>query len=343
MKPAILLSRDDFRESVFKRDNHTCVFCSKPAADAHHVLERRLFPDGGYYIDNGASVCEEHHLQCEMTLISVEQVREACGIQRIVLPEHFYEDRTDKWGNGILPSGMRLRGELFQDESVQKILARGGVLDQFTWQVKYPRTHHLPWSEGMHNDDRMLKTLEHFLGKEVVVTVKKDGENTSMYSDFYHARSIDGRSHSSRDWVKNMWGKIRNDIPVGWRICGENLYAQHSIVYEDLLSYFYGFSIWNERNKCLSWDETLEYFALLGITPVEELYRGVFDERLIRGLYNSKTDWATCEGYVVRLAGEFDYRDFRHSVAKFVRKGHVQTSKHWMHGQRIKPNGLIKP
>ena len=342
MKPPVLLSRDDFRESVFKRDKFTCVFCNKPAVDAHHIVERRLFNSGGYYLDNGASVCSEHHLSCEMTHISVEQVREACGIQRIVLPDHFYEDRIDKWGNGILPSGMRLRGELFLDESVQKILSRGGVLDQFTWQVKYPRTHHLPWSEGMHDDDRMLRDLSHFIGQEVVVTIKKDGENTTMYNDFIHARSIDSPHHPSRDWVKNFWAKIRYELPDGWRICGENLYAQHSIIYENLKSYFYGFSMWNERNRCLGWDDTLAYFDILGITPVEEIYRGPFDEKVIRALYDSKRDWATCEGYVVRLAGEFDYRDFKQSVAKFVRKGHVQTTKHWMRGQRIKPNGLSK-
>lgn len=342
MKSPVLLSRDQFRERVFKRDKHTCVFCEKPAVDAHHILERKLFSCGGYYLENGASVCAEHHLECEMTRISVEQVREACGIQNIVLPEHFYEGITDKWGNSIMPSGMRLRGELFQDESVQKILARGGVLGLFTWLVKYPRTYHLPWSEGMHDDDRMLKTLEHFVGKEVVVTIKKDGENTTMYNDYIHARSIDSPHHYSRDWVKNFWAKLKWEIPVGWRICGENLYAQHSIVYDDLVSYFYGFSIWNERNICLSWDDTLAYFEMLGITPVEEIYRGPFDEKLIRGLYDSKKDWSTCEGYVVRLAGEFDYRDFRRSVAKFVRKGHVQTAKHWMHGRHIQANGLLK-
>jgi len=35
------------------------------------------------------------------------------------------------------------------------------------------------------------------------------------------------------------------------------------------------------------------------------------------------------EGYVVRLAGGFHYRAFRRSVAKYVRKGHVQTDDHW--------------
>ena len=52
-----LLSRDDFRELTFQRDGHRCVLCGAPAQDAHHIIERRLFPDGGYYLGNGASVC----------------------------------------------------------------------------------------------------------------------------------------------------------------------------------------------------------------------------------------------------------------------------------------------
>lgn len=42
-----LLTRDNFREAVFARDNNTCVFCSLPAKDAHHIIERRLWKDGG--------------------------------------------------------------------------------------------------------------------------------------------------------------------------------------------------------------------------------------------------------------------------------------------------------
>jgi dihydroneopterin aldolase len=41
----------------------------------------------------------------------------------------------------------------------------------------------------------------------------------------------------------------------------------------------------------------------------------------------------------VRLEDAFDYRDFRRSVAKFVRKNHVQTDEHWMAGEVI-PNKL---
>jgi hypothetical protein len=152
-KEHTLLSRDAFREAVFARDNHKCVFCDKPAVDAHHIVERRLFSaeheKGGYFINNGASVCEQHHIECEQTTISVEDVRIACGILKPIIPDHLYEDPMDKWGNPILASGLRLRGELFWDESVQKILAQGKVLDLFTNRVKFPRTHHVPWSEGI--------------------------------------------------------------------------------------------------------------------------------------------------------------------------------------------------
>ena len=335
-----LLTRDEFRDGVFARDGHKCVFCARPAVDAHHIIERRLWLDSGYYMDNGASVCSEHHIQCEMTVLSVDQVREVCGITRIVVPDHLYPDQGyDKWGNPVMENGTRLRGELFFDASVQKILAQGCVLGDFTDWVKYPLTHHFPWSDGVNDDDRILQSLQAFIGQRVIITEKKDGENTTLYPDYMHARSVDGRNHPSRSWVKQFWAGICADIPQGWRICGENLYAKHSISYSDLPSYFMGFSIWNERNTCLGWDEALEWFELLGITPVPVLYDGIFDEKVIRRLWSEK-DRETIEGYVGRLAGPIAYGEFREKVGKFVRRGHVQTAKHWMRGQRIERNLL---
>ena len=338
----VLQSRDDFRSAVFARDGHECVFCGAPAVDAHHILERRLWPDGGYYLDNGASVCAEHHIGCEQTIISVEDVRRACGISRIVVPPHLYADQPcDKWGNPLLSGGRRLKGELFHDESVQKVLKGAGVLDLFTEMVKYPRTHHLPWSDGVNDDDRVISSLDAFRGQRVIVTEKMDGENTTLYRDRMHARSVDGRSHPSRGWVKKLWSTLCADIPEGWRVCGENMYARHSIHYTELPDYFMGFSVWNERNICLGWDDTLEWFSLLGITPVSVLHDGVFDMERIKALYDRKEDWARREGYVVRTASPFGYGEFRHKVAKFVRKGHVQTSRHWMWGGTVEANSLV--
>lgn len=336
----MVMTREAFREAVFARDGGRCVFCPADAKDAHHIIERRLWPDGGYHLDNGASVCEKHHISCENTIISVEEVREACGIRRILVPPHLYRDQPyDKWGNPVLPNGQRLKGELFYDPSVQKILAHGGALELFTEKVKYPRTHHLPWSEGVTEDDRIMASIDAFRGARVVVTEKMDGENTSLYRDHYHARSVTSSPHESQDWVKQMWGQIAHDIPEGWRICGENLYAKHSIGYGSLPTYFMGFSVWNDKNECLSWDETTEWFSLLGIQPVPVLYDGVFDEDHIKTLWY-KEMWDSCEGYVVRVAEVFSYGEFRLKVGKFVREHHVQTVPHWRYGQRIERNGL---
>lgn len=323
-----LLTRDQFRENVFKRDDHKCVICGDLAKDAHHILERRLWSDGGYYVNNGASLCEEHHILAESTEISCDLIREKIGITKFPLPDHLYKDQQyDKWGNPILPSGRRLKGELYDDPSVQKILKP--VIHLFTDRVKYPRTYHLPWSPGTTSDDRVLSSFKSFENKEVVITAKMDGENTTMYNDYLHARSIEYESHPSRSWIKALHGKFAHDIPHGWRVCGENLYAKHSIKYENLIDYFLVFSIWNSH-VCLSWDATVEWVNLLGLKTVPVLYEGVWNEKLVKNLRVDTLNGDPCEGYVVRVREEFTYRDFKHKVAKFVRANHVQSHGHWM-------------
>ena len=333
-----LLSRDNFRESVFKRDGHKCVVCKNPAVDAHHIIERRLFNDGGYYLENGASLCSSCHLLAEKTLISVEEIREKAGITKICIPSHLYPDQSyTKWGDPILPNKTRMKGELFEDQSVQKILKEGGVLSSYTNYVKYPRTVHLPFSLGATDDDRFIESLDAFIGKEVVVTEKLDGESSSLYRDKYHARSLDSKYHESQSWIKNFHSTICQEIPEGWRICGENLYASHSIKYSNLKSYFYGFSIWNDKNFCLSWQETLEWFSLLNIEPVPLLYQGMWDEKKVRACWSPEEEEVK-EGYVVRTSSGFAFSEFRRNVAKFVRPDHVRTSHSWR--ENWQKNGL---
>lgn len=203
---------------------------------------------------------------------------------------------------------------------------------------KYPRTPHLPWSLGVSSDDIRVIDTDHFTDQVVVVTEKMDGENSTIYNDHLHARSLDSRHHPSRDWIKQWHATIAHEIPQGWRICGENLYAQHSVAYAALKSYFYGFSIWDENNHCLSWENTLEWFDLLGIDAPPVLYQGMWDEAAICELSHT-IDTDKMEGYVVRLASGFAYTDFQYSIAKWVRKNHVQTDTHWMFAKAV-ANGL---
>jgi len=342
-----LLNRDDFRNAVFKRDNFKCVICGEPAIDAHHIMERRLFNDSGYYLDNGASLCEKHHLEAEMTKLSTNEIREAAKIINIVLPDHLYFDvEYDKWGNEILRNGTRIKGELFNDLSVQKILEKGNVLGDFTNRVKYPRTFHLPWSPGMNRDDRMMEDISVFENKEVIICEKLDGENKNWYSDYMHARSINSDSHPSRNWVKNLWAQKAYNIPEGWRVCGENMYAKHAIHYTNekgnaLDTYFYMFSIWDEKNICLSWDETKEWAELLELQLIPIYYEGVWDMKVIEELNKKmESNLDTIEGYVVRLKREYHYSEFKKVCGKYVRKNHVlQNHGHWSQNKII-PNEL---
>jgi hypothetical protein len=206
-------------------------------------------------------------------------------------------------------------------------------------RVKYPRTPHLPWSPGLGDNDRRIETLDAFHGRRVIVTSKMDGENTSLYRTGMHARSLDSRHHPGREWLKGFWGAMRMDIPDRWRVCGENLFATHSIRYRDLASFFPGFSVWNARSVCLGCEETVEWFALLGIEPVPVLYDGKFDAAAIQALWReSEREWT--EGYVIRVADEIRHTDFRRCVAKFVRSGHVQTDERWMHNHAFEQNHM---
>ncbi|AXE79584.1 RNA ligase family protein [Streptomyces atratus] len=205
-------------------------------------------------------------------------------------------------------------------------------------RTHYPRTAHLPWSPGATSDDVRIADLSGLTGREVVVTEKLDGENTTLYADGLHARSLDSAHHPSRGWVKALQGRIGARIPEGWRVCGENMFARHSIPYDGLESFFYGFSVWDGEH-CLGWDRTVAFLRELGIPVPPVLWRGVFDTRAEKALRALGPDTGRQEGYVVRPADGFDAPDFGRRVAKWVRPGHVQTDTHWMHASVVE-NGL---
>jgi len=204
-----------------------------------------------------------------------------------------------------------------------------------TERIKYPKTMHFPWSPNLQNDDRLIQDNQ-MPGKVVVMTEKMDGENTTMYYDGIHARSRDSLSHPSRTFVQALHGQIAHLIPVGFRICGENLFAKHSIHYRNLKSYFHVFSIWDKDNNCFSWDDTKIFCDLLGLKPVPEIWWGVYDEQAIHNAYHYYSPGHEVEGYVVRVTNIFSADKFENCVAKYVRKGHVQTSEHWMNEAMVK-------
>ena len=203
---------------------------------------------------------------------------------------------------------------------------------------KYPRTWHHPLSMSLGSDDKRHKTDSIHHGKIVAVSKKMDGECTTMTTKNCYARSLDTVSHVSRNWVRTLHGSnIGYTIPEGMRVCGENLFARHSIAYDNLQSYFQVFNIW-DGDVCLSFEDEIEWCELLGLTHVPVLYVGEYNVKLIEDLI-ATLDTDKDEGLVIRNVDAFSYTEFKSNVSKIVRKNHVQTDEHWMSKQVI-PNRL---
>jgi hypothetical protein len=217
---------------------------------------------------------------------------------------------------------------------------------------KHPRTFHLPWSKGLTADDRRMEDTDSFAGKEVVVTLKMNGEQTTLYQGKIHARGINGYAkHPSRDMIRALHAEIQHKIPKGMRICGENMISKHAIAYNNLTHPFFVHSVWfmkttamgSSRNTCLSWDETTAIAEALGLPTVPVLYRGPYDSKKIKALFQKEYQGSEMEGYVVRAVDAIRLEHYRLFVGKFVRENHVQPdAERWFHSKTIK-NDVKKP
>ncbi len=202
---------------------------------------------------------------------------------------------------------------------------------------KYGRTYHLPISPGATSDDKIMDNLDALMKGDLIITEKMDGENTTIHSGGTHARSVDSRYHPSRDWLKAFAAGISIHLSDNERIVGENVFARHSIIYDQLPSYFLGFC-WIVDNVIQAWDATLVRFEELGVTPVSILYQGLYREQLFEDIAAS-LDQQTQEGFVARIADAFPESDIPLNMGKYVREGHVQSETHWMKAEMI-PNKL---
>lgn len=197
--------------------------------------------------------------------------------------------------------------------------------------MKYPRTPHLSYSPGKQSDDIKLSNDNHFHNSIVVVTEKLDGENSSLHFDKIHARSLDSNNHPSRNYLKNFYSSIQHKIPEDLQIIVENVYAKHSIFYDKLTSfqYFIG-AIDKKSNIFLSYEECLLWAEDLNIPFTPVYFVGKYEEFDYKKHIPKTSKFGDeIEGFVIRNINDFHINDFDKNVAKYVRKGHVQTDEHW--------------
>ena len=118
---------------------------------------------------------------------------------------------------------------------------------------------------------------------------------------------------------------IEVDIPDDMYICGENLYAIHSIKYDKLPTCFFVFGIVLE-DTFLPWESVKTWCELLGLDFVPTIYTG----SIVNIPIPSQSNFGPiCEGYVARNIEAFQVENFKDNVAKVVRANHVETDERW--------------
>jgi hypothetical protein len=211
---------------------------------------------------------------------------------------------------------------------------------------KYGRTYHYPFSPGTTSDDRINFDYWSDLQQinTVVHTEKLDGENNCLNKWGVFARSH--AAPTTSPWTATLrafWQLVKNDLG-DLEIFLENLYAVHSIRYQQLDQHFYVFAV-REAGRWLSWEEVKFYAALLELPTVPVIgmestpaNRLLFEEKLLNitataGAFDpidtATEQPCTLEGIVSRNAAAFNRDEFAHNVFKWVRKGHVKTNEHW--------------
>lgn len=334
------------RDTILMRDQHRCIACEQPADTISPLLDLRLWDEPSFDPNNWVTLCLTHAATAEDGALDLDYLRLLANIQTSHVPPQCYPTfRYDRWGNQILQTGLRVRGELFYAPDVQAILIEKAQMGGFVQWAKYPRTFLLPWVKEKSDGDRVMLNTEALHGQRVIVTEKMDGENITIYNNYFHGRSVDGPSHPSRDWLKSLLQELSTRIPNGVRICGEYLFARHTITYDKLDSYFLGFSAWTDRDECLPWDDTLTLFQKIGIRAVPLLYDGLFNQKEIHAAWQRQCS-VQSEGYIIRSATAITPARFRHLCGKFIRSGYTQTDSIKLNIQKgipIVSNGLYLP
>lgn len=202
--------------------------------------------------------------------------------------------------------------------------------------MKFPSIGHWVGSLSVHRDDTYHKNPEFFVGKEVIITEKLDGGNTSLNNGEVFARSNVAPSHAGWMAMVRKYHAWKTAGITDYTFYGEDIAALHSLPYSVPMDQtYYVFAVLYAQREWLSWDEVKHLSAASDLAVVPELYRGRFEsvEDITKWFRNNlkvpSTYGVEREGFVLRLADAFPTGKFFESVCKFVRPKHVQTDQHW--------------
>jgi len=175
-------------------------------------------------------------------------------------------------------------------------------------------------------------------GHSILIEEKMDGANTAIIRGkgdkwtLQKRRGLaDTHAHEQFAFFWN-WARANEEkilqIPEGWIVYGELMYATHHIFYDELPDYWLAFDVWNEKDGYLG-PSKFDYIERWGFQRVPILHIGILDNVNIDRLVYDTSSYASKsvrEGIVIK--------NFRNGLrGKLVRPEfmkEIEEDDHWM-------------
>ncbi|KAF0695162.1 Aste57867_14007 [Aphanomyces stellatus] len=212
--------------------------------------------------------------------------------------------------------------------------------------MKFPRTKHLLPSPSISRDDLVLDPLDAaaFLHTPITCQEKVDGANLGFFLDADFKVVAQNRSHFTSSETApqfkglDVWIQVHQfelcellSPPGRYVLYGEWLYAQHSIPYSKLPSYFLAFDLFDrETNSFWSVEKLADTLAETSIHMVPTVFRGTCSNLgQLQALLETPSQFydGLVEGVVIRKETT---DGTLHARAKLVRDDFIQhIDAHW--------------
>ncbi len=190
--------------------------------------------------------------------------------------------------------------------------------------------------------------VKKLLSGKVVVEEKMDGANVGIirHKQGFHLQkrgSLVGPStHEQFNFFYNWANKKYNDImeiPIGYLVYAELLFAVHSIFYDKLPDYILVFDVW-DGERFLDKQERNEFCYKYNFKQVPFIYDGYLSLEDLFPFIPDKSDCGEqAEGIIVKKYKGKEY--FRGKIVKPEFIKHLDESDHWMNTS-LKRNKVIE-
>jgi len=244
--------RGNFRRVVFERDGCRCIApgCGvrgEDLLDAHHILSRKIMPDGGYVLENGVSLCKEkHHLEAENGKIDVPTIRRLIGQLKDDY-RHSFRKFPKVQKHPDFPT-------LEQDEEDAEPYS-----NTIDWKFMDTHFHNSMWLVQEKVDGSNLGIGFNGDGSPYLQT---RGQVADPHTMNIYSTSQERNVKYAIQWAWEHLEQIQK-LPPTWMVYGEWMRYRHTVPYYELPDWFIAFAV-HDGEKFLLPQDTLVFLRGLG-------------------------------------------------------------------------------